>query len=248
VSSTPRFFVDPWPEGAAEIVLPESVAHRVKNVLRMQIGDAIVLHDGANFAVDATLSRVEKAVVAARIGARRAVDTEPARKIVVAQALPRTTDKIEQVLQHGVELGASGFVFFQSERSVARMEARDRVEKKVERWREISRHAAEQSGRGIVPSLDWEPRVSGVASRLKGFDLALCLHERATVSLRERLGSVAEPSTICLVVGPEGGFSEAEAESFDAAGGRLTSLGARVLRTETAALAALAQTLFHFGE
>jgi 16S rRNA (uracil1498-N3)-methyltransferase len=244
MSTTPRFFVPPEAIIEETAVLPPGVLHHAGQVLRLRPGEPIILHDGNGFAYEATMGAGKSATV--RISRRYALDTEPVLRITIAQALPKTSEKAEQILQHGTEIGATGFLFFPSERSVARLEAGDKIEKRLRRWSEIVKSAAEQSRRGRIPTIEWEPRFAPVGARLSAFDRALILHESATVPLRQGFSPDSAPDspTCCLFVGPEGGFTHAEVSSLAEAGGRAVHLGPRILRTETAALVGLSQLLF----
>lgn len=246
MSSIPRFFVTPDAIDAErkQIVLPPDVTHHARNVLRLRAGETLILHDGQGRAYTATLGDGAGKTAIAHITDAHDVTTEPKTRITVAQALPKTSDKVEQVLQHGTEIGAAQFVFFQSERSVARMEARDKIEKRLERWAEIVKGAAEQSGRGLLPTVRWEPWLKGLLTGLGEYDLTLVMHEGATVPLRAALGAQPDARRVCILVGPEGGFAEPEVAALEAAGAMSVTLGPRVLRTETAALVAVAQILY----
>jgi len=218
------------------IELPEDKSHHVRTVLRMRSGDGLMLHDGAGFAAEARLVSVEKRAVTARvITPWNPVATEPARQITVFQALPKIGEKAEQIVQHGVELGASAFVFFGSEKSIS-LEGQDRIKRKLARWEDIARNAAEQSGRGIVPPVLWEEDIPGALTHTEGLTI-LVGTPGANLTLSE---AAMDSSSLALFMGPEYGFT---AEEEKALGGVPVSLGPRILRTETAALAALARLL-----
>ncbi|HVK02876.1 MAG TPA: RsmE family RNA methyltransferase [Armatimonadaceae bacterium] len=246
MSSVPRFFVTPADIVGDSVLLPADAAHHARNVLRLRPGEAVLLHDGAGLGVRAELTELTPKAVRAAVTERFAVRTEPRVRVTVAQALPKTGEKVEQVLQHGTEVGAAGFLLFPAQRSVARLDARDKAERRVERWRGIVRGAAEQSGRGLLPEVAWLPGADALASRLAAFDAVLVLHEAASVPLREALAApeARDAASLCVVVGPEGGLAEGEVARFAEAGAAIVSLGPRVLRTETAALVALAQILY----
>lgn len=250
MSSTPRFFV---PSSAVEgdtVTLPPDAAHHAVAVLRLREGEAIIVHDNTGSGYLCRITRAHPKTATATVESQYTVATEPNTRITVAQVLPKTSEKIEQVLQHGTEVGAAGFLLFQSERSVARMEQRDKVEKRLERWQGIVLGAAEQSGRGRLPTVEWERSAADLVRRIGEWDAAITLHEGATLPLRDVLRTEPFPAAtrLLVLVGPEGGFTEGEVAAFAQAGAVPTSLGARVLRTETAALVALAQVLFARNE
>jgi 16S rRNA (uracil1498-N3)-methyltransferase len=226
------FFIEPV---AGELqYLPDDKTHHIVNVLKMQRGETVRLHDGQRRWALATLEILGKRKVSARLtSAWEPVNTEPEQQITVFQALPKTGDKVEQVLQHGTELGAVGFVLFPSERAQARMEDRDRIARKIERWEELIRNAAEQSGRGILPSITY----------LRSLEEALPL-ATGTLLLLDEDGlplSNLTADKLAVFVGSESGFTDAEKRALVAANAQKISLGPRTLRTETAALAALAK-------
>ena len=245
MSSTPRFFVSPDLFSPEKFPLPAEAAYHARVVLRLRPGEAVILHDGENHAFDAVIETMEREEVTVAIAAKRTLEVESNVQVTVAQALPKTIDKAEQVLQHGTEIGAAGFILFQAERSVARMDAKDKIEKRLTRWRDIVRGAAEQSGRGILPPVVWQSWARDTAKIFSEYDAALILHETASVPLRTALDDLPPAARLLILIGPEGGFTDAEIALFTASGGKSVSLGPRVFRTETAALVGLAQILFY---
>jgi 16S rRNA (uracil1498-N3)-methyltransferase len=245
MSSTPRFFVPPDAIQDDTILLPPEAAHHARNVLRLRAGERLLIHDGCGTAYDCLLAEGPGKSAVAQIAARGPVRTEPRTRVTVAQALPKTPDKVEQVLQHGTEVGAAGFLLFAGCRSVARLAEGDKIEKRLARWRDIVRAAAEQSGRGVLPSVEWRPSAGDVGGTFGAYDAALVLHEGATRPLRGVLDALPPPAArLLIVVGPEGGLTDDEVDLFAERGGRIVLLGPRVLRTETAALVGLAQILY----
>ncbi|MDX1934385.1 MAG: RsmE family RNA methyltransferase [Capsulimonadales bacterium] len=243
MSTTPRFFVPPEAIVGSEAVLPPEVLHHARTVLRLRPGEILILHDGRGFAHEAIFGEGKSSTVVVRRS--YPLKTEPVLRITVAQALTRTGEKMEQVLQHGTEIGAAGFIVFPAERSVARPESAEKWEKRKERWAAIVKSASEQSRRAVLPTVEWEPRLAAVAERLGRFDLAVVLHESAEAAFRTVFPPPETPiGTLLLLVGPEGGWTENEVEVLARVGGRPVNLGPRILRTETAALAALAQALY----
>lgn len=246
MSSVPRFFVPPEAILDGVVTLPPEAAHHARNVLRLRSGEAVTVHDGTGMRYACRLTDVTPALVSAIIDEAVPADTEPALRITVAQALPKTPEKVEQVLQHGTEVGAAGFILFGARRSVAKIESGDKLTKRLERWRSIVRGAAEQSGRAVLPSVDWLPTSAALADTFGDYPSRLILHESASPTLRTILESEPALSAerLLVMVGPEGGLADEEVERFARAGGTAVSLGPRILRTETAALVALSQILF----
>lgn len=245
MSSVPRFFVPPEVVACELATLPPDAGHHARSVLRLRPGEPVVLHDGLGMAYTAVLEDVSAQAVTARITARQPVTTEPRTRITIAQALPKTPDKIEQVLQHGTEVGAAGFLFFAAKRSVARLDASEKLENRLARWRGIIHGAAEQSGRGVLPKVAWAGSSRDLTAHFAAYKRAFVLHEAAMLSLATVLHSLpSDAADLLVVVGPEGGLDTEEVAQFEHAGGVPINLGPRILRTETAALVALSQILF----
>jgi 16S rRNA (uracil1498-N3)-methyltransferase len=248
VSSIPRFFVSPADIAEGFVTFPPTDAHHARNVLRMRVGEAVVVLDGTGTAHQATLTEVSPERVVAEVTASAPSVSEPRTRITVAQALPKNTDKLEDVLQHGTEVGAAGFVVFGAQRSVAKLEE-NKLAKRLERWSAIVKGAAEQSGRGIVPPVSWAGNgVKRVLAEKSSQEAVFVMHEAAALPLPQALSAAADITAITFLVGPEGGFTDDEVNTVVAAGGVAVSLGPRVLRTETAALVALAQILYARSE
>jgi 16S rRNA (uracil1498-N3)-methyltransferase len=221
-----RFVV---PELASErIELPSAVAHQVRRVLRLRDGDEILLLDGRG-----AQARCRLEGATAVVEERGAASGEPRHRLEVCQALLKG-DRLEQVVQHGTEIGVATFRLLVTERCVAR----ELSERRLDRLRTIAREAAEQSERGIVPEV--APPVPLSEVLLPG---AVLLYERHD---GERLGSVEPPAA--LIIGPEGGFAPAELEEARRRGVRFVGLGPRILRSESVALAAAAVVLSRTGD
>lgn len=248
MSSVPRFFVSILDINGNSVVLPPEAAHHARNVLRLQEGEKIQVLPGDGTALVCTLTEVGKAAVVAHADERFTPDTEPETRVTVAQALPKTAEKIEQVLQHGTEIGAVRFVVFNAHRSVARLEYHsEKLSKRMIRWQGIVKSAAEQSGRAIIPDVSW----MGEARHYSPFeeDAVFVLHESATAPLRDALSVLPESvARLRIIVGPEGGLTDEEVSHFQSEGAKVVSLGPRILRTETAALVALSQILYARGD
>ncbi len=255
MSSIPQFFVPPAVIRGDTVTLPPDAAHHARNVLRLAPGDPIIAVDGVGGRFACRLTEVSAKNVQATIEERGAATGEARTRITVAQALPKTSGQIEQVLQHGTEVGASGFAFWAAQRSVARLADGEKIEKRLARWRGIVQSSAEQSRRAVLPTVEWLPFAADVAKAVTGYDATLTLHESGSVSLARALadlpsggggggGDGASELRLLVIVGPEGGLTNEEVTRFESAGARTVTLGPRVLRTETAALVALAQILY----
>ncbi|MGN6390543.1 MAG: 16S rRNA (uracil(1498)-N(3))-methyltransferase [Burkholderiaceae bacterium] len=230
----PRFHVPAPLSAGSSIRLPDTVAHHIQ-VLRLRAGDAITLFDGTGGSYAATLTTVERRHAEAAIGAFSPDETELPFPVVLAQALPEGA-KMDWIVEKAVELGASAITPLSARRCVTRL-SDERAEKKLIHWRAIVVAAAEQSGRNRLPPVAvpiaierWEAPAG---------HRALLLSPRGAQSLagwaRARL-----PEPVALLVGPEGGFAAEEEDAAIARGALPLTMGPRILRTETAGLAALA--------
>jgi 16S rRNA (uracil1498-N3)-methyltransferase len=243
-----RFFVDSATVAAEHIEIAGPQAHQLARVLRLRAGERIVVLDGSGEERVVELDLVTPARVRGAVLTTRTSAGEPRLPITLYQALV-SRDKLEVVLQKGTEVGVSAFVPVRSERSlVGRGERID--ERRLERWRRIVQEAAEQSRRGRVPEVRPPLRLTdaltvGVRS---GPTLVAWEGERGR-SVREVLrGLGSATDRLSLVVGPEGGFSDAEIGIAAEAGALTVSLGPRILRTETAGPVLAALALYEFGE
>ncbi len=222
--------------------LPEDAFRHVVQVLRLRLGEALLLFNGEGGEYEALLESAGKREAAVRIGARIDIDREAARSITLAQAVSKG-ERMDFTLQKAVELGVSAIQPLITERCVVRLDG-ERWEKKLEHWRGIVVAACEQSGRTRIPALqpvmkfgDWLPTVPADTLRLT-------LAPNSKTGLRE----LPPQERSLLLIGPEGGLSDSEIAQAARAGFTAIHLGPRVLRTETAALACLAAMQALWGD
>ena len=231
----PRFFT-PTEQFPA---ITGSDAHQVKDVLRMKVGEQLELLTGDGQVHEAKIIGLTKDRVACEVIASRAADGEPKIKITLAQGLPKGR-KMDLIVEKCVELGVHRIIPLLTERSIGK-------EAKLDRWRKIAKEAAEQSRRAIVPDIKPPTKFADVLKLQAQFDLALIPWElEKECSLKKFFtdNRITGYSDILIVIGPEGGFSQAEVAAAVKAGFVAVSLGPRILRTETAGLAALASILY----
>lgn len=242
-----RFFVSREAFGEDEVILPPSVAHQLRNVLRMAPGGRIVVLDNSGWEYEAELTEVSPQGARARILSRALSATEPRTKITLYQAFLKG-QRFEFVLQKGTELGIVEFVPVISARCV--VSSLEHAARKAPRWEKIIREAAEQSRRGKLPELTPALFFREACLRAtRAGQLALIPWEaETTTSLRQALERLPRPFSISLFVGPEGGFDESEIAIAREAGVVPVHLGPRILRAETAGLVAASAILFAFGD
>lgn len=239
-----RLFLPPEQIVGETACLRDNDHLHLTRVLRARPGEKVLLLDGQGNAFQARLVSVEKHETTAHIESVVEMPPEPPIFLTVGQALGKG-DKFEQVIQHGTEAGASGFVPVRAERSVVDIPSA-KVADRVTRWRQIAKGAAEQSGRSRIADVSAPQTVQELLRTTANDTQALMLHtDETTVSLRRTMEAWSvPPKRLLLLVGPEGGWSPAETAQARSAGAWLVGLGPRILRTETAALVAISQILY----
>ena len=213
------------------VALPEAAAHHVARVLRLREGDAVVLFDGLGGEYDARLSMPARGQVVAETSARRDVERESPLAVTLVQALS-SSDKMDLTIQKAVELGVGAIHPVFSAKSVVRLSG-EREAKKLAHWQRIAIAACEQCGRNRIPEIR-EP-VALERYRAPDGSSKVLLAPAGSRKLAE-----LARSPLVLAAGPEAGFSADEERMLERAGFVPVRLGPRILRTETAALAALA--------
>jgi 16S rRNA (uracil1498-N3)-methyltransferase len=231
----PRFYCPQPLASGATVDLPESVAHHL-HVVRMQPGAALTLFDGRGGQYAASLLEIGKKRASATVLAHEPVEVELPWAVTLAQGLPEGA-KMDWIIEKAVELGVAAVRPLAAQRSVVRLSG-ERAEKRHAHWQGVIVAASEQCGRNRLAQL--EP-VADFGRWLSSAPAAprIMLSPRATGSLAGWAQANA-PQALTLMVGPEGGFTREEEDAALAAGALALSIGPRVLRTETAALAAMA--------
>src|SRR5574340_76633 len=239
--AAPRFYCPEILAQSGTAELPEQAAHHAGRVLRLQAGDRVSVFNGRGGEGDARITDIGKRNVTVEIVNWHAVERESPLQVLLAQAIS-AGEKMDFALQKAVELGIGNIQPLASERSVVRLSG-ERAEKRVAHWQGVVVAACEQSGRNHVPEVALiRPLLDWLGQR-DGPGLRLMLSPTAKVGLRD----LPKPTgNVTLLIGPEGGLSPGEAALAQRCGFVAARLGPRVLRTETAALAALAamQTLW----
>ncbi|QKW34939.1 16S rRNA (uracil(1498)-N(3))-methyltransferase [Actinomadura sp. NAK00032] len=215
------------------VVLDGPEGRHAAAVRRLRPGERVDLTDGAGLLAECVVTAADRASLTLDVLARHR-EPPPAPRIVVVQALPKG-DRGELAVETMTEVGVDVIVPWAAERCVTRWRP-ERREKALGRWRATAREAAKQARRGRLPEVPDLASTEDVAARIAAASLALVLHEEAEAPLSGV--RVPPDGDIVLVVGPEGGITEAELERFAAAGGSPARLGPTVLRTSTAGVAA----------
>jgi len=232
----PRFFISPDQVSGSRItIIGEDVRH-IATVLRMKTGDELLLCDGEGAEYAAKIARVGRSEITTEITGQRNREVSFPR-ITLGQGLPKS-DKMDLIVQKASELGAASIVPLVTERTIVKVKD---GEKRILRWRKIAREAAMQSNRPDVPKVESIRRFDDFLRTLDPGPgpLLLLPWEEGTEPIRNVLRKTSGVMNITVLIGPEGGFSAAEAELAKGRGFHLVSLGPNILRTETAAIAVL---------
>jgi 16S rRNA (uracil1498-N3)-methyltransferase len=238
-----RLFVPPERLQGATATLDAEAHRHLARVLRARPGDRLTLFDGQGTEVDAQVVTVDRDQTVVALGERRAgriAAGGAGAEIVLLQSLARG-ERMDFIVQKTTELGVARIVPVVAGRSVSRPAADDRSAARRARWERIAREAARQSGRADVPHIDDAVPLATALAEAQPSEgharLALWESSRGH-PLRQALAS--PPHKVTLLIGPEGGFAEAEVAAAAAAGFQIVGLGARILRVETAAIVAVA--------
>ncbi len=231
-----RVFVPGPLAPGAKVALPGTAGEHVVRVLRLTSGAKLILFDGTGGEYEAELGATTKRGVVAHIGVHLATERESPLEITLLQSLARG-EKMDWVVQKATELGVARIVPVVTERSVVRLDGAQ-AEKRRAHWIGVAAAACEQCGRNRLPDIASPQSIAAALRALPAHAVALVFE--LTESARGVLLPAAPVTSAAILVGPEGGLTPAELAQATTAGFRVTSLGPRVLRTETAAIAAIA--------
>ena len=245
----PRIFSKQALVSGAELELDSNAAKHIQ-VLRMQPSQPVTLFDGRGGEYAASITAMHKAGVQVKVGAQRSIEREPALAVHLVIGMP-ANERMDWLVEKATELGVSSITPVHTERTVVRLKD-DRAAKRREHWQSIAVAACEQCGRNRVPTIH---PVQNLAAWLSECDptrtdmqfRVLSFQGESLVPAPDPLGSVKSHGAMCFLIGPEGGLSPSEEALAIQRGLIPTSLGARILRAETAALAALACVTYGSG-
>lgn len=241
-----QFFVGPEQIIAPEVEITGSDVNHIRNALRMKAGDQVRISDQQGQDFLCRIEKLEETRILLHIQ-EKCQGTEPPIKITLFQGLPKG-DKMELVIQKGVELGVSEIVPVAMQNCVVKLDNK-RAEHKRARWQAIAESAAKQSKRSMVPSVRPVCTFFEAADYARTMDVRLFPYEqeRGMAHTREVLKKVKKGDSVGIFIGPEGGFSSGEVEAIRQ-DMEIISLGNRILRTETAGLAALSMLMYEVEE
>lgn len=228
----PRFFCDTPLSAGAELALPSGAARHVQ-VLRLQPGASITLFDGQGGQWQATVQRMGRSEVLVRLDTHEALEREAARAVTLAIGMP-ANERMDWLVEKATELGVARIVPLHTQHGVLRL-AGERAAKKLAHWRGVAQAACEQCGRNCVPAIEAVQDLAAFVREAQGERCVLSFGADSVPARQAFAGS----APLTVLIGPEGGLSTAEDAQARAAGFAPVGLGARVLRAETAAIAAL---------
>ncbi|MDX1588045.1 MAG: 16S rRNA (uracil(1498)-N(3))-methyltransferase [Oleiphilaceae bacterium] len=237
----PRIHVDQPLQDDQQLTLEGAPAHHLGRVLRVTPGQPLVLFNGDGRDYPARVTEAGKSRLTVRLGQGAVVATESPLAVTLAQVISRG-DRMDYVIQKSVEMGVSAIQPLTSERCEVKLDAR-REDKRLRHWQQVAVSAAEQCGRARVPEI--APLCALDQWLTEAPDgLRLVLHHRSQCSL----GEMPPPAAVTLLIGPEGGLSEAEITAAMQSGFHACTLGPRVMRTETAPVTALSVMQWLWGD
>jgi 16S rRNA (uracil1498-N3)-methyltransferase len=246
-----RFFIAPEliKEMGVYLSLPKELAHQVRDVLRLSLGEKLILLDNQGNEILATVEGSSRAGVIVQLLERHTGPQQSPIRIVLCQGLMKSA-RFEWILEKGTELGVSAFAPVLCRRSTTGLE--DAGAAKLQRWQRIIQEATEQCGRATLPELlPIRPLTSALADIPTGALAIMPWEEADGKSLRDvlagvrmRVAGVVIPQTILLFIGPEGGLTAEETALARKHGVSVVTLGTHILRAETAALASVANVMF----
>jgi 16S rRNA (uracil1498-N3)-methyltransferase len=237
-----RVYVDAALSPGGVLELPAAAGLHLAKVLRARCGDELVLFTGDGREFAGTIEAVRGSRVTAAVGEARTVDRESPLAVTLVQCIARA-DRMDVIVQKATELGVARIVPVLSRRSVVRLDAAQAASKALH-WRAIAAGACEQCGRNRLPVIDGPRQLIDYLGESAATGPRLLFEPEFAVPGRGQ----AIGSTVEIAIGPEGGFDAAEIEAFRVSGFEAVKLGPRVLRTETAAIAALAWLQSRYGD
>jgi 16S rRNA (uracil1498-N3)-methyltransferase len=242
------FFIEPSALLKPTVAIDGSEVRHIKNVLRLKPGDRIRLFDGEGFEYEAIIHRFVGGRVELKINQKLPGTKESPIQIVVAQALLKEK-KMDRLLRHLCELGLTRWIPFTSEHSIPQP-GQKRMPARVERWNRILKESSKQCRRARLPEIYQTLVFEEVLDYGRFCDLMIVFFENESASLNSVISRTAHPhpQKILMIMGPEGGFSNHEITKAKAAGCLVAGLGPRILRAETATIAAVTLVQFLFGD
>lgn len=243
----PRFFIKDNQIDGNSILIQGDDAKHITTVLRMRKNEKLIVCNGQNIDYDCIIKDIHKDFVEVYIETENINTTEPNVKVKLYQALPKL-DKMDFIIQKCVELGVDEIIPITTERTIVKVEVSKNNEKKFERWNKISEAAAKQSMRGKIP------KVSGIIDYMEALkqsnilDMSIIPYENEKLNTLRSSIKNFKGKSIGVFIGSEGGFTDKEVIMAKQNNVQSVSLGNRILRTETAGIATVANIIYELGD
>lgn len=242
-----KFFVSSKNIYNDNIIIEGTDVNHIKNVLRLKIGDKIQICNqdtSENYVCE--IFEINNEFISLKIIDKIESVSEGNIELHIFQGLPKT-DKMELIIQKGTELGVTSFIPVAFKRSIVKLTGKDEI-KKIERWQKIAEVAAKQSKRDLVPEIKNVINVKNICNLVQEYDIILLAYEDENENYIKnellKIKNTKETLKIGIIIGPEGGIDVQEVEELKNAGVKIVSLGTRILRTETVALAVSAIIMY----
>ncbi len=228
-----------------QITITGSDVNHIKNVLRMERGEELMVCDGTGMQYTCQIKDFSAGEVLLSVQKAEKASTELPVRLKLYQGLPKK-DKMELIIQKAVELGAAEIIPVMTKRCIVKLEDEKKEAKKRERWQAIAESAAKQSGRGIIPTVGRVVNYKEAIKKAASEGMAIIPYEMAEgmKSLKSAAKKAAGEQVVSVFIGPEGGFEEAEIAFAEENGVVPVSLGKRILRTETAGFTTLSVLMY----
>lgn len=243
----PKFFIKKEDIKDNTVVISGQDATHISRVLRTEVGETLTLCDGRGFDFFAEVTAITKEEVSLKIKETLPCTAEPEISVTLFQGIPKQ-GKMDYIIEKCTELGISRIVPVSTKRSVVKIDDKKSEAKKLERWRKIAAESVKQCGRGTIPEITDVLTMSQAIEFSKSLDLTIAAYEcERDTSIKSVLtGKV--PKTIGVFIGPEGGLDDKEVENLKASDIETVTLGARILRTETAGHTVLTAIMYEYNE
>ncbi len=240
-----RRFIVPFKLAKEHVLLTDNLAHRLIRVLRMKVGDRVILCDPQGSEWIAEIVAFETNTVQLQLLERVLTGYEPTVDVTLFHGIPKG-EKMDFIVQKGTEIGVRKIVPMLTRRTVVQL-SQEKAKLKRERWQRVAMAATEQCGGKFAPEVTMPMPFKQAVEEASNADLWLLFYEAASEPLREAIEPHRNASTVAVMVGPEGGFDPSEVEMALKKGAKVVGLGKRTLRTETAAIVAAALVFYELG-
>lgn len=242
-----RFYVNTNDIFEDEIIIKNDDVKHIKNVLRLDIDDEIIVCDGKNNDYKVVIKSIDKNSVLCKIIEKFDNKSESNLKITLYQGLPKSS-KMDLIIQKATELGVSEIVPIITDRTIVKIKDSDKENKKIDRWSKIALEASKQCRRGIVPEIKEIMSFEAMISKLKNQKNIIVPYENEeNITMKKVLSEISDKN-ISIIIGPEGGFEDSEIKKLVEINSKIVTLGPRILRTETAGFTAIAITMYELGD